>query len=63
MTHNHNLYLEEYTMLRDNSVNFIAYVNNMDISDIDNSHVSMGVEYEINDGFVVAVLFRTKEEK
>lgn len=49
-------------MLRDNAVNFIAYVNNMDIEDIANAHSSMGVEFEINDGFVIAVLFREKEE-
>ncbi len=49
-------------MLRDNGVNFIAYVNNMDIEDIANAHDTMGVEFEINDGFCVAVLFREKEE-
>ena len=49
-------------MLRDDTKNFIQYVNNMDIEDVKNAHDSMGVEYEVNDGAVVAVLFREKEE-
>ena len=49
-------------MLRDNAVNFIAYVNSMDIENIAGAYDSMGVEFEINDGFVVAVLFREKED-
>lgn len=49
-------------MLRDSSINFITYVNCMDIEDIANAHDTMGVEFEINDGFVTAVLFKEKED-
>lgn len=49
-------------MLRDSSINFITYVNCMDIENIAEAYDSMGCEFEINDGFVTAVLFKEKED-
>ena len=43
--------------IRDNSVNFLAFVNSQDLYDIYRIHDDLKCEYEVNDGYVTAVLF------
>ena len=48
--------------LRDNSVAFIAFVNSQDVSALIEAHDKFGHTFEINDGYVTAVIFQVKEE-
>lgn len=48
--------------VRDNSINFIAYVNSQDINDLYEAHDRFGHEFEVNDGYVTAVIFYVKED-
>ena len=48
--------------LRDSSINFIAFVNSQDLSALYEAYDKYGHTFEINDGYVTAVIFQVKED-
>lgn len=49
-------------LIRDTSQNFLLFVNCQPLAMIEDAHKKLGCEYEINDGFVLGVLFRTDKD-
>lgn len=47
--------------IRDDSTNFIAFVNSQDIRDLERIHDDIGCEFETNNGYVTAVIFNHDE--
>lgn len=50
-------------LIRDASPNFLLFVNCQPLAMIIDAHEKLGCEYEINDGFVLGVLFKAREEE
>ena len=48
--------------LRDNSINFVAFVNSQDLLALYEAFEKFGHTFEINDGYVTAVIFKVKED-
>lgn len=49
-------------LIRDKSPNFLLFVNSQPLAMIIDAHEKLGCEYEINDGYVLGVLFKLPEE-